>query len=81
MRNNYIGPKKLAKLQASQEEYRNTIKALREQGFEVVVVNYHGKNPMTWSYTHNGEKSVLGWDYESQVIGHILNKIMQVLFL
>jgi biotin operon repressor len=42
MRNNYIGPKKLAKLHASQEEYRNNIKALREQGFEVVVVNYHG---------------------------------------
>jgi biotin operon repressor len=72
MRNNYIGPKKLAKLRASQEEYHNNIKALREQGFEVVVVNYHGKNPMTWSYTHNGEKSAWGWDHESQVIQHLI---------
>jgi hypothetical protein len=32
MRNDYIGPKKLAKLQASQEEYQNNIKALRKQG-------------------------------------------------
>jgi dipeptidyl aminopeptidase/acylaminoacyl peptidase len=75
MRNNYSGPKKLAKLPALREKYRNNIKALREQGFEVVVVNYHGKNPMTWSYTHNGEGSALGWDHESQVIGHLLNKL------
>ena len=75
MRNNYIGPKKLAKLQASKEEYHNNIKALREQGFEVGVVNYHGKNPMTWSYTHNGERSALGWDHESQVIQYLLKKI------
>lgn len=75
MRNNYIGPKKLANRLASQEEYHNNIKALREQGFEVSVVNYQGKNPMTWSYTHNGEKSALGWDHESQVISHLLSKI------
>jgi hypothetical protein len=62
IRNNYIGPKKLAKLQASQEEYRNNIKALREQGFEVVVVNYHGKNQMAWSYIHNGKRSAYGCD-------------------
>lgn len=72
IRNNYIGPNKLL---ASQEEYRNNIKALREQGFEVVVVNYHGKNPMTWSYTHNGERSALGWDHESQIINYLLNKL------
>jgi hypothetical protein len=75
MRNNYIGPTKLAKLQASREEYYNNIKALREQGFEVVVVNYQGKNPMTWSYTHNGGKSAWGWDHESQVIQHLLKKL------
>ena len=73
MRNSYIGPKKLAKLQASQEEYRNNIKALREQGFEVVIVNYHSKNPMTWSYTHNGKRSAYGWDYESQVVQHLIS--------
>ena len=75
MRNNHIGPGKLAKLIASQEEYRNNIKALREHGFEIVVVNYQGKNPMTWSYTNNGEKSALGWDHESQVIQYLLKKI------
>ena len=73
MRNNYIGPKKLAKLQASQEEYRKKLRALLEQGFEVVVVNYHGKNPMTWSYTHNGEGLALGWDYESQVVQYLIS--------
>lgn len=73
MRNNYIGPKKLAKLQALQEEYRKKIKALREQGFEVFVVHYHGKNPMSWSFSHNGEKSAYGWDHESQVIQHLIS--------
>lgn len=74
MRNSYIGPKKLAKLRASQEEYYNNIKALREQGFEVFVVHYHGKNPMSWSYSYNGERSAYGWDCESQVINHLLSK-------
>jgi hypothetical protein len=76
MRNNYIGPKKLAKLQASQEEYRNKIKALREQGFEVFPIHYRGKNPMSWSYSQDGETSVFAWDHESQVINYLLSRFV-----
>ena len=73
MRNDYVGPKKLAKLQAAQEEYHNNIKALREQGFQIYPVHYRGKNPISWSFSHNGEKSAYGWDHESQVIQYLLN--------
>ena len=72
MKNNYIGPKKLAKLQASQKEYQNKIKALHERGFRVFACQYNGKKPMTWTFSHNGESSALGWDNESQVIEYLL---------
>ena len=73
MRNNYIGPKKLEKLQASQEEYRNKIKTLHEHGFEVFAIHYRGKNPISWSFSYNGKKSAYGWDHESQVIQHLIS--------
>jgi hypothetical protein len=72
MRNDYIGPKKRARLKAMQEEYRDKIKLLREHGYEIVIVNYHGKNPMTWSFSYNGKRSAYGWDHESQVVHHLL---------
>lgn len=72
MRNDYIGPKKRARLQAMQEEHRANLKLLRDNGYEVVIVNYHGKKPMTWSFTHNGKRSAYGWDHESQVVSHLL---------
>ena len=74
MKNNYIGPKKLAKRHALQEEYQNKIKALHERGFRVFPCHYNGKKPMTWTFSHNGESSVLGWEYESQVIEYLLKK-------
>jgi hypothetical protein len=72
MRNDYLGPKKRAKLEAIQKKYREDILQLRDNRYEVVIVNYHGKRPMTWSFTYNGKRSAYGWDHESQVIHHLL---------
>lgn len=72
MKNNYIGPKKREARERAVNIYRANIKLLRERGFEIFPVNYHGKVPMSWTFAYNGNRSAYAWDYESAVIQYLL---------
>lgn len=72
MKNNYLGPKKREARERAVNLYKANIKTLRERGFEVFPVNYHGKVPMGWTFALNGNRSVYAWDCESSVINYLL---------
>ena len=60
------------RIRASIEEYRENIQKLKDHGYKVYPIHYNGKNPMTWTFSHNGVESAYGWDSESRVISSLL---------